>query len=114
MDIEKINKRYTFLKYTFFVPFVLMLAFYLLAFEFSSGKDDPLRDLAVSLYMAAMGVGLLFFVALGMLAKALGKNWFLWPLLSFLFPLMGGVIAFVMIRTDVKKVRVTVVAGELA
>ncbi len=64
MDIETINKRYTFLKYTFFAPFMLMLAFYLLAFEFSSGKDDPLRDLAVYLYIAAMGVGLLYFIAL--------------------------------------------------
>lgn len=74
MDIEKINTRYSFLKYTFFAPFMLMLAFYLRAFEFSSGKDDLLRDLAVYLYMPAMGAGLLFFIALGMLAKALGEN----------------------------------------
>ena len=106
MDIEKINKRYAFLKFTFFVPIALMVAFYVLAFELSGDKDDPLRDLAIYLYFAAMAISLLFFVALGMLAKALGKNWFFWPFLSFLFPVLGGVIAFVMINSDVRKARV--------
>ncbi len=105
MNLAIVNKRYFYLKLTFFVPAVLMVAFYVLAFVLAEGRDDPLWTLAVYMYMAAMGVGLTFYVALGMLARSLGKNGLQWSLMSFLFPLIGGVVAFVMIRARVKKAR---------
>lgn len=109
MDIEKINKLYSFLKFTFLAPVGLAIAFYLLGFEIADGKG-LLWDLAVYLYLIAIGLNLMFYLVLYMLVEELGKSGFLWAVLSFLFPPLGGLIAFVMIRGEVDKAQLIVEA----
>jgi len=110
IDIEKINKLYYFLKSTFLTPIGLVAVAYLLGFETADGIG-LLWDLAVYLYLIAIGLGFLFYVVMAVLAEELGKSGFLWLVLSFIFPVVGGIVAFVMIRGDVMRVRLTAEAA---
>lgn len=48
-------------------------------------------------------VGLIFYIVLGILAKALGKKWFTWVGLAFIFKPIGGIVAYLLMRANVKK-----------
>ena|SRR6266853_4338735 len=88
MDLQKINKRYSGLKVTFFAPIALIVGAFV--YRLNGGSEF----VANSLFWLSLALNVAFFFFLGSLANLLGKNASLWILFAIFFPGVGAIMAF--------------------
>lgn len=95
MEIDKLNKKYIWLKVTFFIPLFLMIGFIYI------GATDGPRLFLNSLFWLALTFNIAYLYFLGSMARLLGKSAFFWVFLTFIFSAGGVIISFILMMGNV-------------
>jgi len=97
MNLEKINRKYYWLKVTFFTPICLMLGWVYL------GAIDGPKLIFNSFFLLAIAFNIAYLYFLGSLARLFGKSGFFWVFLTIVFAGGGTVISFILMMGNVAR-----------
>lgn len=100
MDVAKVEGRMKLLTVSFAVEIV---SYALLIFAANGTESSATPSMLVlACALSIMVASVLFYVTLGILAVSLGKSWIVWVGLTFITKPIGTIVAYFMMREQVK------------
>lgn len=101
MDIDKINKKYLWLKVTFFIPLFIMIGV-VIGIIYTGASDEP-KSIFETLFWLALVFNIAYLYFLGSLARLFGKSGFFWVFLTIIFSGAGVLISFILMMGNVAR-----------